>query len=126
MVHGFCDPFTSCSLTQYVFLLFGVQKALLKTDILQCEDLTNDESDDCVLEVILREIVNNQNFQIQTMQSVLDEAGYPQTDDCKVEIAPLALTSTPPPSPQPTSSARGMATGMILASVVALVCLYSL
>jgi hypothetical protein len=62
---------------------------LLKTGKLQCDDLTDEESeqaDDCALETILREIVNGQNAQIQTMRAILEAKKYPQESDCKVPI----------------------------------------
>eukprot|EP00558_Chaetoceros_sp_UNC1202_P005584 CAMPEP_0197242900 /NCGR_PEP_ID=MMETSP1429-20130617/8513_1 /TAXON_ID=49237 /ORGANISM="Chaetoceros sp., Strain UNC1202" /LENGTH=105 /DNA_ID=CAMNT_0042703019 /DNA_START=119 /DNA_END=436 /DNA_ORIENTATION=- len=61
-------------------------KALMKIDPPSCPDLTG-ESDDCALETILREIINTQNAQIQTMRGLL-ESQFPNylTDDCKVEI----------------------------------------
>lgn len=64
----------------------NMAKALLVTGKLKCKDLT-EETDDCVLENILREIINVQNAQIQAMRGILDNQfpKYP-TDDCKVEI----------------------------------------
>lgn len=62
---------------------------MLKTKKLKCDDLTDEESeqaDDCTLEIILREIVNNQNAQIQTMRAILKAKNYPQENDCKVPI----------------------------------------
>jgi len=64
----------------------NMAKALLVTNKLQCEDITDDENPDCAMEVILREIINNQNAQIQTMRSILEANNYPQEDDCKVMI----------------------------------------
>jgi len=64
-------------------------KALLKTGKLTCDDLTDedsDQADDCALEVILREIINNQNAQIQGMRAILEGKGYPETNDCEVGI----------------------------------------
>eukprot|EP00984_Skeletonema_dohrnii_P022590 scaffold11699_cov138-Skeletonema_dohrnii-CCMP3373.AAC.1 len=55
----------------------------------KCDDLTDEESeqaDDCALEIILREIVNNQNAQIQAMRAILEAKNYPQESDCKVPI----------------------------------------
>ncbi len=54
-----------------------------------CDDLTDEESeqaDDCALEIILREIVNNQNSQIQAMRALLEAKNYPEENDCKVLI----------------------------------------
>ena len=90
----------------------NMAKALLKTDILVCDDLT-EETDECIMEGILREIVNDQNFQIQTMYGILESLGYPRTDDCKVMIGSNETLS-------PTSSARrrAAAVGMVLAGIV--------
>ena len=62
-------------------------KALLKTNILDCPRLTDeDRNDDCELENILREIVNGQNRQIQLMYGVLEDMNSAQTNDCVVHI----------------------------------------
>ena len=58
--------------------------ALLYTGKLSCGDLTDENSDDCAMEVILREIINNQNAQIQAMRGVLESQGWPQENDCEV------------------------------------------
>ena len=63
----------------------NMAKALLKTGTLDCANM-EDETDDCTLEVILREIINNQNKQIQDMRGLLESNGWPETDDCKVDI----------------------------------------
>lgn len=54
----------------------NMAKALMKTGILSCDDITDDENPDCVMEEILRSIINNQNFQIQQMRGVLDSKAY--------------------------------------------------
>ncbi len=64
----------------------NMAKALLLTNKLQCDDITDDENPDCAMEAILREIVNGQNAQIQTMRAILEANNYPQEDDCKVMI----------------------------------------
>jgi Domain of unknown function (DUF305) len=91
----------------------NMAKATLKFGKFQCDDLTS-ETDDCVLEQILREIVNDQNFQIQVwfaaccpyrlhispnstlppshtrfqvMYGVLAALGYPKSDDCYVKVS---------------------------------------
>ena len=38
------------------------------------------------MEIILREIINNQNAQIQRMRAILEEKNYPRDNDCKVSI----------------------------------------
>jgi len=98
----------------------NMAKALLKTGKVQCDDLTDEESeqaDDCALEVILREIINNQNVQIQSMRAILDAKSYPEENDCKVSMSrpdlesdlpftdqspSLESISSPSPTPKPT------------------------
>jgi len=70
----------------------NMAKALLKTGTLSCADYT-DETDDCALEVILREIINSQNHQIQVMRSILDSKNLPPDNDCKVKISDVPYTS---------------------------------
>lgn len=63
---------------------------------MKCDDLRDEESeqaDDCTLEIILREIVNNQNAQIQTMRAILEAKNYPRENDCKVPIDNKSSTS---------------------------------
>jgi hypothetical protein len=71
----------------------NMAKALLKTGSLNCDDL-EDEKSDCALEIILREIINGQNAQIQSMRAILEAKSYPQEDDCKVEIGKSTPKST--------------------------------
>eukprot|EP00571_Detonula_confervacea_P011421 CAMPEP_0172304456 /NCGR_PEP_ID=MMETSP1058-20130122/5857_1 /TAXON_ID=83371 /ORGANISM="Detonula confervacea, Strain CCMP 353" /LENGTH=422 /DNA_ID=CAMNT_0013015687 /DNA_START=50 /DNA_END=1318 /DNA_ORIENTATION=- len=73
----------------------NMAKALLKTGKVKCDDLTDEESDqadDCALEIILREIINNQNHQIQSMRGLLESKDYPQENDCKVEVTTAMST----------------------------------
>jgi hypothetical protein len=63
----------------------NMAKLLLKSGKLQCDDLTA-ETTDCVMEVILRSIINGQNMEIQQMRGVLKSKGYPETDSCVVTI----------------------------------------
>ena len=63
----------------------NMAKALLFTDKLECSEIL-EETSDCELEVILREIINVQNGQIQSMIGMLDSWEYPQTDDCEVIV----------------------------------------
>ncbi|KAI2490847.1 DUF305-containing protein [Fragilaria crotonensis] len=63
----------------------NMAKSTLKLAGLECDDLTGD-SNDCVLEQILREIVNGQNREIQLMYGVLEKLGFPKTDDCMVKM----------------------------------------
>jgi len=61
-------------------------KALMKTGDIECADMTDEDDPACVMRVMCYEIINNQNYQVQTMRSVLDTSGYDQTDDCTVEV----------------------------------------
>jgi hypothetical protein len=60
-------------------------KALLHQNVLECSDLT-EESDDCLMEGILRSIVNGQNMEIQGMRGYLEATGFASEDDCQVEL----------------------------------------
>jgi hypothetical protein len=70
----------------------NMAKALLKGNELNCDDLANEDNDDCIMEVILREIINTQNHQIQKMLGVLKNQQYPLTDNCNVEIETVRMT----------------------------------
>lgn len=72
-------------------------KALLKSGEVPCDDLLNEEDNNCVLVVLCNEIINVQNAQIQTMQGILEAEGYPEKDDCTVIVDP--------PTPAPVSTA---------------------
>lgn len=61
-------------------------KALLKSGEADCEDLTDEESQACIINVICQEIINTQNAQIQTMRGVLEELKCDKTDDCRINI----------------------------------------
>jgi uncharacterized protein (DUF305 family) len=67
----------------------NMAKALLKSGKVVCDDLTNEDSQDCILERILREIVNGQNHQIQLMNAYLEAKEYLATDNCVVEVETL-------------------------------------
>lgn len=63
----------------------NMAKALLKSGKVVCDDLT-DETDECTMETILRDIVNSQNYQVQVMYGIVEALGYPKEDDCQVLI----------------------------------------
>ncbi|KAL7562610.1 hypothetical protein ACA910_002714 [Epithemia clementina (nom. ined.)] len=70
----------------------NMAKALLNVpNKVNCADLTNETDPsyekDCELELILRSIVNDQNFQIQSMRRLLQTYNLPATDNCNVEIS---------------------------------------
>jgi len=63
----------------------NMAKALLKTGVVVCgTDLADDSDEGCILEGLLREIINVQNFQIKTMQALLSEASQEMESDCEV------------------------------------------
>jgi hypothetical protein len=64
----------------------NMAKTLLKSGKVVCADLTDEDSQDCVLEGILYEIINGQNHQIQLMNSYLKAKEYPEEDNCVVGI----------------------------------------
>ncbi|KAL7522540.1 hypothetical protein ACHAWX_007261 [Stephanocyclus meneghinianus] len=63
----------------------NMAKALLHEGVIRCPDITSD-TDDCKMEGLLHEIVNNQNFQIQQMRGILERDGFPEFNDCVVNI----------------------------------------
>lgn len=103
----------------------NMAKTLLKTGKVECDDLTQ-ETDGCVLEGILREIVNSQNFQIQTMYSILESLGYPKTDDCKVMIEESFANETGATEAPATSNAKRTLTGTFLIAIMFVALLYPL
>jgi Domain of unknown function (DUF305) len=65
----------------------NMAKVLLHAGDIQCDDLTNEDDPKCVMEAVLRDIVNMQNLQIQQMLSILKGLNYSKTDDCSVLVA---------------------------------------
>lgn len=61
-------------------------KTLLHTKKLICEDLADEEDPLCVMNAMMRDIINGQNLQIQVMRSVLEALNLPQTDACEVPL----------------------------------------
>lgn len=62
----------------------NMAKTLLHSGQVECDDLTNEDDPLCVMNAISREIINNQNFQIQQMLRVLEDLGFPEMDNCNV------------------------------------------
>eukprot|EP00980_Cylindrotheca_fusiformis_P026311 scaffold15793_cov59-Cylindrotheca_fusiformis.AAC.1 len=52
-----------------------------------CDDLNNEDDQNCVMEKLMYEIINGQNKQIQTMRGVLEALDEPEYADCKVPIS---------------------------------------
>jgi hypothetical protein len=66
----------------------NMAKSLLSHWNEKCSDLSGaDESDDCVMEDILRSIINAQNAQIQIMRDILADEGWSEFDDCPVKMS---------------------------------------
>jgi hypothetical protein len=63
----------------------NMAKALLKTG-LPCDDLLDDEDPNCIMQGMMREIVNGQNAQIQAMRAVLESLEEPAYTDCVVPV----------------------------------------
>jgi len=61
-------------------------KALLKSGEADCDDLTDEDDEACIINVICQEIINVQNAQIQTMRGTLESLGCDKTDDCRINI----------------------------------------
>jgi Domain of unknown function (DUF305) len=83
----------------------NMAKALLPN--IPCDDLTNEDDPDCVLNALARDIINTQNFQIQTMRSVLEALGAPPTDDCKVTVESVSISAAT------TTNAGGASAGLL-------------
>ena len=99
----------------------NMAKALLKSFDQKCLDLT-EESDDCALEIILREIINTQNGQIQTMRAILESKGYPADDDCTVNISGIVednTTTEASDTPEGGSPASLLASGTVTMGALA-------
>lgn len=65
----------------------NMAKNLLKTDKVPCDDVTDEDDWDCVMQVILRSIINGQNDEIQKMRGVLAELDLPMTDQCPIAVS---------------------------------------
>lgn len=61
-------------------------KALFKSGEISCEDIEDEEDPQCIMTHLCYEIINGQNFQIQTMRGIIDTSGYDKQDDCEVYI----------------------------------------
>jgi hypothetical protein len=70
----------------------NMAKALLKSGSVPCDDSTQ-STPDCVMNSMMREIINGQNMQIQAMRAVLTEMDYKQTDNCEVHVSQESSSS---------------------------------
>jgi hypothetical protein len=91
----------------------SMAKALLKKAAYNCADIAEGETEDCVLERISREIINNQNFQIQTMYNLLlaetetmdSVSSLIEAQDCVVVMRDVTAFPTVSASPTSTTAA---------------------
>jgi hypothetical protein len=60
-------------------------KALLPF-VADCDDLTNQDDVVCIMQALMRDIINTQNIQIQIMHDVLKRMNAPPTADCNVIV----------------------------------------
>lgn len=86
----------------------NMAKALFKTGTVDCTRTrviagatsaplpsSEDGSDGCILDGILRDIIGNQNYQINVMYGVLQDGGFPKSNDCVVKIGSVSSTWVP-------------------------------
>jgi Domain of unknown function (DUF305) len=64
----------------------NMAKTLLKLGNLQCDDLLDEDKSDCVMTNMMRDTINSQNMQIQTMRGILAALNLPPADDCVVTV----------------------------------------
>jgi len=78
-------------------------KALMASGEMYCDDITWEDTPDCNMSVLCYEIINDQNYQIQVMRTVLDNLTCDETDDCELNIsgggASAAPSAVPPLAP---------------------------
>lgn len=61
-------------------------KAVLHANAAPCDDLTNNEDPNCIMQAMLYGIVNGQNYEIGIMSNILAAMNLPRADDCVVEV----------------------------------------
>ena len=59
-------------------------KSLFKSGEVSCDNIEDEEDPECVITHLCYEIINGQNFQIQTMRGIIETSGYDEQDDCEV------------------------------------------
>jgi Domain of unknown function (DUF305) len=72
----------------------SMAKNLLRLNTVVCDDLSNEDDQDCILESVLRGIINTQNHQIQQMRSYLTAYELPPNDNCNVYVETIDITSS--------------------------------
>jgi len=71
----------------------NMANALLKTDAIECDDVTSEEPH-CVMEEVARSIINSQNYQIQQMRAVLDDEKYESEDNESCDLTSTDSSSS--------------------------------
>ena len=87
-------------------------KLLLLEGANKCDDLTNEDDQQCIMERLLRDIINTQNHQIQQMVGYLEAFDFPETDNCVVEIDTISTTIE---GPADYDRDNGIIAGLIVA-----------
>lgn len=64
-------------------------KHFLHSSGVNCDDLTDEDNTECVMEGLMRDVVNGQNHQIQVMRGILEQLSLPAIDDCVVNVTSL-------------------------------------
>ena len=77
----------------------NMAKALLPK--VPCEDLANEADVNCIMQILVRDIIQTQNLQIQTMRAVNEVLGAPPTDSCQVVATNMTTekVAAAPPCP---------------------------
>jgi hypothetical protein len=99
----------------------NMAKALLKSGV-SCKDLSDRGDPTCIMEVILREIINSQNAQIQSMRGALKALDEPAYADCVVPVfglADITASGAEGSSLNDDSSASSLPNGMTFFSIFA-------
>jgi hypothetical protein len=96
-------------------------KTLLKTGFSSCDDLSDDEDPTCIMEGILREIINGQNAQIQAMRGILESLEEPQYADCEVLVFGEAQEGSSGDSSATMPQGAGIMSAALLSFVLLLV-----
>jgi hypothetical protein len=90
----------------------NMAKTLLKLGNLQCDDLLDEESSDCIMTNMMRDTINSQNHQIQMMRGILDALNLPPTDDCVVTVTSSSASSNATGTVASTSAATSPLNGV--------------
>jgi Domain of unknown function (DUF305) len=93
----------------------NMAKAVLKTGAAPCDDLTDKDDPNCIMQAMLYGVVNNQNYEIGVMSNVLAAMNLPRADDCVVKVSNNGA-SEENPNRRTLRTAAATATGAIFAA----------